>query len=226
MNLSSQFDNAVYFVDLASVSDPALVAGEIAASVGLIQYAGELTLGLVDFLRDKRLVLLLDNCEHVIGEAAAVTERLIQDTKSVHILVTSREPLQVEGERVQRLFPLEYPRRRSNANGGRGDRISRCAIFCRARERRHRRFRVRRLQRAACRADLPSVGWRRAGDRTGGRRRRGLWAARHGRAIEQPVHAAAARQDGRRRRGIRRYGRCWIGAIPCFPTSSAWLSAG
>ena len=105
----AQFENAVHFVDLAQISDPNLVAGEIAASIGLIQYSGGLTPGLVDFLREKRLLLLVDNCEHVIGEAASVIERLIQEAPMVHVLATSREPLQVEGERVQRLFPLEYP---------------------------------------------------------------------------------------------------------------------
>jgi predicted ATPase len=107
--LFAQFDNAVHFVDLAQISDPHLVAGEIAASVGLIQYSGGLTPGLVAFLREKRLLLLVDNCEHVIGEAASVIERLIQEAPLVYVLATSREPLQVEGERVQRLFPLECP---------------------------------------------------------------------------------------------------------------------
>jgi predicted ATPase/DNA-binding winged helix-turn-helix (wHTH) protein len=107
--LLADFKGAVHFVDLAKVSDPALVAGEIASAIGLIQYASSSAPGLIAFLRDKRLLLLLDNCEHVIGEAASVAERIIREAPLVHVLATSRETLQVEGERVQRLFPLESP---------------------------------------------------------------------------------------------------------------------
>ena len=107
--LSADFREAVHFIDLAQISDPGQVAGEIASALGLLQYVSGMTKGLVTFLNDKRLLIILDNCEHVIGEAAAVAERIIRETPSVHILATSRETLQVEGERVHRLYPLDYP---------------------------------------------------------------------------------------------------------------------
>jgi len=107
--LSDEFLGAVYFVDLASVSDPALVPGSlISVLAGGIQSSDPLT-GLLAFLRDKRALLLLDNCEHVIEAAASVAERIFKEADEVCIVATSREPLRVEGEHVNRLFPLACP---------------------------------------------------------------------------------------------------------------------
>jgi predicted ATPase/DNA-binding winged helix-turn-helix (wHTH) protein len=107
--LRADFDDAIHFIDLTKISDSSQVASEIASALELMQSASGMTAALITFLRDKRLLLLLDNCEHVLSEAAAVAERIIKEAPSVHILATSRETLRVEGERVQRLFPLEYP---------------------------------------------------------------------------------------------------------------------
>ena len=62
--------------------------------------------GLVGALRDRRLLLVLDNCEHVIEAAATLAAAILTGAADVHILATSREPLRVEGEHVQRLPPL------------------------------------------------------------------------------------------------------------------------
>jgi predicted ATPase len=64
---------------------------------------------LIAFLRDKHLLIVLDNCEHVIAAAAALAETLLKEAPRVHILATSREPHRCEGEWVHRLLPLETP---------------------------------------------------------------------------------------------------------------------
>ena len=63
----------------------------------------------IEHLQDQNVLMVLDNCEHVIEAAATLADRILRETHAVRILVTSREPLRVEGERVHRLMPLEYP---------------------------------------------------------------------------------------------------------------------
>jgi predicted ATPase len=65
--------------------------------------------GLVNFLKHKQMLLVLDSCEHVIEAAAALAEEVLRGAPGVHILATSREPLRAGGERVQRLAPLGLP---------------------------------------------------------------------------------------------------------------------
>ena len=69
---------------------------------------------LLAFLAGRRLLLVLDNCEHVIDVAASLTERLYREAPQAHILTTSREPLRVEGEHVHLLAPLDYPTARAD----------------------------------------------------------------------------------------------------------------
>jgi predicted ATPase len=64
---------------------------------------------LIAMIRDKRMLLVLDNCEHVIEEAAALTVEVLRGAAGVDILATSREPLRVERERVFRVSPLPSP---------------------------------------------------------------------------------------------------------------------
>src|SRR5262249_45841346 len=65
--------------------------------------------GLMAFLKDKQMLLVLDSCERMIEAAAALAEDVFTRAAGVHVLATSREPLRAEGERVQRLLPLEVP---------------------------------------------------------------------------------------------------------------------
>jgi predicted ATPase/DNA-binding winged helix-turn-helix (wHTH) protein len=103
------FGDAVYFVDLSAVSDPALVPGTVAAVLGVISQTQDPLPTLLAFLADRRVLLILDNCEHVINAAALLTERLFSEAPQAHILTTSREALRVEGEHVHLLAPLDYP---------------------------------------------------------------------------------------------------------------------
>ena len=108
-NLLASFDSAVHFVDLAPLSDPILVPSAVATALGVPVRSEDPTAELISFLRDKRLLLIFDNCEHLIDSVALLLERVYWEAPGVHILATSREPLRVSGERVHRLSPLESP---------------------------------------------------------------------------------------------------------------------
>jgi len=103
------YDHGVWLIDLAPVSDPRLVPTALAGVLGLEIRSDNPLPGLVAALRDKRMLLGLDNCEHVIEAAAALAFAILRAALGVHILATSREPLRVEGERVFRLPPLASP---------------------------------------------------------------------------------------------------------------------
>jgi len=107
--LLSEFSDAVRFVDLGSLTDPSLVAPTLASTLGLLVQSDAVLPSLEAFLRDKRVLLVLDNCEHVVEAVATLAEHLFQQAPHVHFLATSREALRVEGERVHRLLPLESP---------------------------------------------------------------------------------------------------------------------
>lgn len=112
--LLSHFEGAVYFLDLGSVTDPALLVGTLASAFGANCKGTDNTRELVVFLKSKRLLLVLDSCEHLIDAVAALTERLFGEAVQVHILASSREPLQAEGENVHRLCPLACPPEQSD----------------------------------------------------------------------------------------------------------------
>ncbi|MDQ0393407.1 ATP-binding protein [Labrys monachus] len=107
--LLDAFGNAVYFVDLGAVTDAAVVLSAVATALGSSVQAHDPLPGLVAFLAGRRILLVLDNCEHVIDAAASLTERLYNDAPGVHILATSREALRAEGEHVHFLTPLGHP---------------------------------------------------------------------------------------------------------------------
>jgi predicted ATPase/DNA-binding winged helix-turn-helix (wHTH) protein len=104
-----EFGDAVCFVDLGTVSDPKLVAATIASTLGLTIQTDDVLPALLECLRALRVLLVLDNCEHVIDASATLAEVIFNDVPGVHILATSREALRVEGEHVYWLPPLESP---------------------------------------------------------------------------------------------------------------------
>jgi len=108
-NASVSFPDGVWFVALAPLADPAMVAGAIGSNLGLAVSGTDPLRELVSGLRDKQALIVLDNCEHVIDAAAAAAEEIIRATQRVSILATSREPLRCAGELVHRLAPLGIP---------------------------------------------------------------------------------------------------------------------
>jgi predicted ATPase/DNA-binding winged helix-turn-helix (wHTH) protein len=107
--VAAEFGGEVYFVDLASIADPDLVVRAIGTSLGLALKSNEAGLELVDLIRSRKLLIILDNCEHVIQAAASIAEQLFQGAEQVHLLATSRELLRVEGEHCYRVDPLDFP---------------------------------------------------------------------------------------------------------------------
>jgi predicted ATPase len=108
--LIGDFADGVHVVELAPVADPELVASRIAAAVGAPAQAGQLTGDLwIDAVREKRMLVILDNCEHLLDAVASTTIRLLERCVSVRVLATSREPLRVPGERVIQIAPLALP---------------------------------------------------------------------------------------------------------------------
>ncbi|WPH23397.1 ATP-binding protein [Variovorax paradoxus] len=103
------FADAVCFVDLGTLSNPAHVASTVASTLGLTIQAENALPQLRESLRRSRMLLVLDNCEHVIGAAAALSEEIFREAPEVHILTTSREDLRANGECTYVLPPLEYP---------------------------------------------------------------------------------------------------------------------
>jgi predicted ATPase/DNA-binding winged helix-turn-helix (wHTH) protein len=107
--LLGAYENGVWLIDLAPLSDARLVPTAVASALGLENRSENPLPGLIASLRDKKMLLVLDNCEHVINAAATLAVEILKGAKEVHILATSREPLRAEGEWVMRLPALELP---------------------------------------------------------------------------------------------------------------------
>jgi predicted ATPase/DNA-binding winged helix-turn-helix (wHTH) protein len=103
------YEDGVWLVELAPLADPRLVPTALPAALGLELRADDPLPGLIAALRDKQMLLVLDNCEHVIESAASLAVAILRDAPRVHILATSREPLRAEGEHVYRLRQLTSP---------------------------------------------------------------------------------------------------------------------
>ncbi|HEY4042817.1 MAG TPA: winged helix-turn-helix domain-containing protein, partial [Rhodopila sp.] len=108
--LLPQFADGVWLAELAPLADPGLLPASVAAAVGLELSGGSASPGRVaDALGGKRLLLVLDNCEHVVDAAAIMAEALLRARPAVHVIATSREPLKAEGERLYPVPPLAVP---------------------------------------------------------------------------------------------------------------------
>lgn len=108
--LAGSFPDGTWFVDLARVSDPALIPAAIGALFGLEIAPGDNAAnGLARALSAKSSLLIFDNCEHVLGATANIATALLHSCQDVRILATSREPLGIRGETVYRLPLLSVP---------------------------------------------------------------------------------------------------------------------
>jgi predicted ATPase len=107
--LTSVYEDGVAFIDLATISDPSMVNSAVGSVLGCTLGPQEPAYDLVKHVGARRLLLLLDNCEHVIGGCAALIAVLLKGCRGVGILTTSREPLHIPGEWVQQVAPLALP---------------------------------------------------------------------------------------------------------------------
>jgi predicted ATPase/DNA-binding SARP family transcriptional activator len=103
-------DRGVWLVELAGVTDPELVPTAVAEAVGVRDEPGRTVVdSLVATLRAKELLIVLDNCEHLIAACAQLAETLVRTCPDLRLLATSREPLGVDGELVFRVPSLSLP---------------------------------------------------------------------------------------------------------------------
>jgi predicted ATPase/DNA-binding winged helix-turn-helix (wHTH) protein len=107
--LLPDFEDGGWIVELASLSDPGLVPSTVASTLGL-KLSGEISAeSIARAVGGRHLLLLLDNCEHVIEAAANLAETLMRLCPRATIVATSREILRIDGESVYRVSPLEVP---------------------------------------------------------------------------------------------------------------------
>lgn len=107
--LIEAFSGALLFVDLGMLAEPKLVTAGIASMLGLPVQSNDATPGLIAYLRNKRILLILDTCEHLVEAVASLAASIFDSAPQVHILATSREALRVEGEHIYRLDALACP---------------------------------------------------------------------------------------------------------------------
>jgi predicted ATPase/predicted Ser/Thr protein kinase len=106
----NKYSDGVKFVELASLGDPALVPQTVASTLGLGEEAGRpITDTLVDYLKPRCLLLVMDNCEHLIGACARLIDILVRNALHLTVLATSRESLTIDGENLFRVPSLTVP---------------------------------------------------------------------------------------------------------------------
>lgn len=104
------FPDGTWLVEFEALRDPELLAQTVAASLGLQdRSARHLDDRLPEYLRDKRLLLILDNCEHLVDACAKLVDRLLRAAPGLTILATGREDLGIEGETIYPVLPLSVP---------------------------------------------------------------------------------------------------------------------
>ena len=104
-----RYRDGILLLDLAPINKPSMIAAHLARLLELSLHDDDPIRGLATFLRDRQMLLVIDNCEHLIDAIALLSESLLRAAPQVHVLATSRESLRAEGEFVQRLESLDCP---------------------------------------------------------------------------------------------------------------------
>jgi DNA-binding SARP family transcriptional activator len=108
--VAPQFPDGVWLAELASLHDPTLLVASVQAALDIPDQPGQAGAGaLVGYLRDKRALLVLDNCEHLVDACAPLVVTLLRACPRLRVLATSREPLRIDGETIYRVPPLSLP---------------------------------------------------------------------------------------------------------------------
>lgn len=105
----ADFSGAVFFVDLSTINENEQVIGAVASAIGLAPQSVDPREALLNFLRARRALVILDSCEHLIEGVAEIADYIFRNAPEIYMLATSREILRVPGERVFRLCPLDCP---------------------------------------------------------------------------------------------------------------------
>ena len=107
--LRDRYRHGAYLLDLAAIADAPSLPVSLAVAVGITVSVNDPMLELCMCLRDRNLLVVLDNCDHLVSAAAKLAESVLQSAPYVHILASSREPLGAKGEWQHRLDPFEVP---------------------------------------------------------------------------------------------------------------------
>jgi predicted ATPase len=105
--LVDRFADGVFLVELAAVSDPTRVAEVVAAALGLSLAGGSGRASVAGFLARRDVLIVLDNCEHLLDEVAAFVDEMLAAAPNARVLATSREALDVDGEQSHRVSSLD-----------------------------------------------------------------------------------------------------------------------
>ena len=164
--LAGEFADGVWYVDLAPITDPELVPVTVARALGLPDQPGRSTMDtLLRFVRDRQMLVVLDNCEHLLDASAELVVALLGGAPGLTLLATSREPIGVTGEVTWRVPSLSL-----------ADEADR--VVHRPRAPGPARFHRHRRQRRRGGRDLRAPRRDAAGDRAGGRAGAGVVAGR------------------------------------------------
>ena len=201
LDRGGRFADGVWFAGLAPLADAALVPQAIATTLGVREEAGRPLLETVqESLRPRRLLLVLDNCEHLVDACARVAETLLGACPLLTILATSREALNVAGETVWPVPPLPSPARapgRRAAVAGRTPGVRRRPPLRRAGRGDGPGVRAERADGGRRGRDLHPAGRPPPGPRAGGRARAGAGARAARRPVGRPLPPADRRRpDG------------------------------
>jgi predicted ATPase/DNA-binding winged helix-turn-helix (wHTH) protein len=107
--IAAEYEDGTFFLDLTQVSDEQRVAEALTGALNVPLLCSDPTSCLINFLSDKKMLIVLDSCEHVIEQAALLVEAVLRGAPEVQFLATGREPLRAESEWLKRLSPLESP---------------------------------------------------------------------------------------------------------------------
>jgi non-specific serine/threonine protein kinase len=114
-----EFADGVCLVELSGLTDPELLPYTVATALGLPEQDPRSQLDVVlDYLRERKLLLILDTCEHLLDACAMLADLLIQASPDVTVLATSRQPLDVPGERTCQIAPLPVPEEEDGTGSG------------------------------------------------------------------------------------------------------------
>ena len=109
-DLTDRFSQGVWFVDLGALTEPNLVPQIVATVLSVREEAQRSLLNtMVDSIGDKEILMLLDNCEHLVQSCAHLADTLLRECHFLRILATSREPLRIGGEITNLIYPLKTP---------------------------------------------------------------------------------------------------------------------
>src|SRR6201990_2004645 len=104
------YPDGPWIVELSNLRDPALLPNTVASVLGLPEQDARSALdALIEYLRDRHLLLILDTCEHLLDACAALAQGVVRDAPGVTVLATSRQPLDMPGEHTFPVGPLPVP---------------------------------------------------------------------------------------------------------------------